>query len=480
MRRGRCPRWNGRPDCPRTVACSSHPLTRARSRPARAAMRPRIVQRAPLAAAVGARPPPATSSRSTLASRSESTTREAEAPARLPANSARCKGAHPRERRAFTAHSRGTESGPSAVRERPEHAPERAPSAGFPLRDRRYRRWMAPALPLRPKLAAHVLARRHLVDGDERVVLHDLGSGGIVQIGPREWGLLAAADGTRDLEGILLAAAREGAHARAPALEGFLQQLHLAGMLADGGETAAEVAEAGTTTEADEGAAARPDRGAPRVHAHVRRERELLPGVRVHRVRRRRGRARPGVASPGPRRRRASRARVHARARLRAHGRRGGRALRREVRLPGDLGALRAARGGRRRGQARGLQHVPRDVHRRRRGGARLGRGGVRLRAGQRRSRGRRAPRAAGRARAIGSARDARGHRAARARAGDAGRDGAAGGAPRLVAPGRRALARSGHGGRAGVPRRRRRRGAGSGPTRGRRWRGPRRSRRPP
>ena len=94
------------------------------------------------------------------------------------------------------------------------------------------------SLPARPRLASHVLPRRHVVDGDERVVLHDLGTGRLVQIGPREWGLLAAADGTRDLDGIVLAAAREGAHARAAALEGFLAQLHQAGMLEDGVEEA--------------------------------------------------------------------------------------------------------------------------------------------------------------------------------------------------------------------------------------------------
>jgi lysine-N-methylase len=97
------------------------------------------------------------------------------------------------------------------------------------------------ALPARPRLAAHVLARRHLVDGEERVVLHDLLTGRLVQVGPREWGLLAAADGTRDLEGIVLAASREGAHARMPALVTFLEQLHRAEML-DGGLEAAPAA----------------------------------------------------------------------------------------------------------------------------------------------------------------------------------------------------------------------------------------------
>ncbi|APR81843.1 Hypothetical protein A7982_07192 [Minicystis rosea] len=94
------------------------------------------------------------------------------------------------------------------------------------------------SFPARPRLADHVLPRRHVVDGDERIVLHDLGAGRAVQIGPREWGLIAAADGTRDLEGIVLAAAREGAHARLPALRGFLEQLHAAGMLEDGAEPA--------------------------------------------------------------------------------------------------------------------------------------------------------------------------------------------------------------------------------------------------
>ena len=92
------------------------------------------------------------------------------------------------------------------------------------------------AFPTRPRLATHVRARRHLVDGDERIVLFDLGTGRLLQIGPREWGLVASADGTRDLDGIVLAAAREGAHARAPAARGFFEQLHQAGLLDDGVE----------------------------------------------------------------------------------------------------------------------------------------------------------------------------------------------------------------------------------------------------
>jgi lysine-N-methylase len=93
---------------------------------------------------------------------------------------------------------------------------------------------MTGPLPTRPRLADHVLARRHIAGGEVVVVLHDQRTGGLVQLGPREWGLLAAADGTRDLEGVVLAARREGAHARVPALRAFLEQLHGAGLLADG------------------------------------------------------------------------------------------------------------------------------------------------------------------------------------------------------------------------------------------------------
>ena len=114
------------------------------------------------------------------------------------------------------------------------------------------------SLPARPRLATHVLPRRHVVDGEERVVLHDLGTGRLVQIGLREWGLLAASDGTRDLEGIVLAAAREGAHARAPALEAFLAQLHAAGMLEDGVEEPSPEATVRSAYEGEDDPAARP------------------------------------------------------------------------------------------------------------------------------------------------------------------------------------------------------------------------------
>ena len=97
-------------------------------------------------------------------------------------------------------------------------------------------------LPERPRLAEHVLPRLHVAGARELVILHDTREGRLVQIGRREWGLLAAADGTRDIEGIVLAAARSGSFAKAAALQGFLEQLHAAGMIEEGpaGESLAD------------------------------------------------------------------------------------------------------------------------------------------------------------------------------------------------------------------------------------------------
>jgi lysine-N-methylase len=89
-------------------------------------------------------------------------------------------------------------------------------------------------VPSRPRLADHVLARRYIADGKESIVLWDLRAGRVLQVGPREWELLASADGTRDLQGILLAAEREGALARPEALRAFVSELHAAGLLEDG------------------------------------------------------------------------------------------------------------------------------------------------------------------------------------------------------------------------------------------------------
>ena len=66
------------------------------------------------------------------------------------------------------------------------------------------------------------------------MLLHDVETGDVVEIGPREWVLLSGADGTRDLEGILLAAGRENVQASRESLEQLLLGLKDAGMLAEG------------------------------------------------------------------------------------------------------------------------------------------------------------------------------------------------------------------------------------------------------
>jgi len=89
-------------------------------------------------------------------------------------------------------------------------------------------------LPARPRLADHAIVRRYRVGGEDVWILHDDDAGEAYRLGPREWALVSQADGTRDLEGILAAAARAGAFARRTALEAFLGALHEANLLAEG------------------------------------------------------------------------------------------------------------------------------------------------------------------------------------------------------------------------------------------------------
>jgi lysine-N-methylase len=99
--------------------------------------------------------------------------------------------------------------------------------------------------PPRPRLASHASVRRHLSVEPARstepagLILHDLKRGGVIRIGEREWALLRAADGTRDLEGIRLAAEARGAHASLPAIDAFLGELAAAGLVTDGTADAA-------------------------------------------------------------------------------------------------------------------------------------------------------------------------------------------------------------------------------------------------
>jgi lysine-N-methylase len=89
-------------------------------------------------------------------------------------------------------------------------------------------------LPFHPRLAEHALVRRHVIDGEEIVVIHDTRTGDLARTGPREWALLAAADGTRDLAGLTLAAAKSGALHRASEIRLILERLQSMGLLTDG------------------------------------------------------------------------------------------------------------------------------------------------------------------------------------------------------------------------------------------------------
>ena len=125
---------------------------------------------------------------------------------------------------------------------------------------------MSAPFPSRPRLADHVLVRRHFVTRDdetepqETIVLHDTRTSEVLRFSARVLGLLAAADGTRDVDGIALAAARAGVLHRRSELRGMLDELHARGLLVDGidAPVAAEVA-VETTVAPDRPLRALPD-----------------------------------------------------------------------------------------------------------------------------------------------------------------------------------------------------------------------------
>ena len=90
------------------------------------------------------------------------------------------------------------------------------------------------ALPSRPRLAEHAMVRRHFIDGEEVIVVHDARSGDLVRMPPRAWSLIEAADGTRDIGGLLLAASQRGELRRASEVTAVLTDLQAAGLLTDG------------------------------------------------------------------------------------------------------------------------------------------------------------------------------------------------------------------------------------------------------
>lgn len=86
----------------------------------------------------------------------------------------------------------------------------------------------------RPRLNERALARLHFVDGRCRVLVHDVESGDVIEIGPREWVLVSAADGTRDIDGLLLAGAREGVHVPKDEVVALFTALSGVGLISSG------------------------------------------------------------------------------------------------------------------------------------------------------------------------------------------------------------------------------------------------------
>ena len=123
-----------------------------------------------------------------------------------------------------------------------------------------------PPLPYRPRVGDQVMLRRHLVDGREKLVLHDTERQEVLELTVEQLTQLRACDGTRDMGGILLAASREGVYRRASEIEQMLQELAARGLLSDGVAPPHPVLE-------------RPDHAGP---AHPERPLEVLEGYRLH------------------------------------------------------------------------------------------------------------------------------------------------------------------------------------------------------
>ena len=89
-------------------------------------------------------------------------------------------------------------------------------------------------LPERPRLAGHVEARMHIVEGVAKVVLYDPRAGTVMEIAPDDWALLEQADGTRDLDALTLAATRVGRPYAEAEVRQLLRELAEACVLVDG------------------------------------------------------------------------------------------------------------------------------------------------------------------------------------------------------------------------------------------------------
>ncbi len=93
---------------------------------------------------------------------------------------------------------------------------------------------MKPQLPYRPRLSEEAMMRRHRVDGEDKGLIFDTRKAKAIEITLEELALLACADGTRDLGGILLEATRRGVYRRASTLTTLLASLQEQDLLSDG------------------------------------------------------------------------------------------------------------------------------------------------------------------------------------------------------------------------------------------------------
>jgi lysine-N-methylase len=78
------------------------------------------------------------------------------------------------------------------------------------------------------------MLRHHQIDGEDKALIFDTRKGEAIEISCEELELLACADGTRDLGGIMLEATRRGVYRRASSVTTILTALHARGLLADG------------------------------------------------------------------------------------------------------------------------------------------------------------------------------------------------------------------------------------------------------
>jgi lysine-N-methylase len=92
----------------------------------------------------------------------------------------------------------------------------------------------ASTIPARPRLHDDVVVRRHLGEDLDTVVLHDERTGRVLRILPVQWQVLALADGTRDVEGLVLAGHARGIEIDRADLESFLAHLARERVLTEG------------------------------------------------------------------------------------------------------------------------------------------------------------------------------------------------------------------------------------------------------